>query len=215
MRGRTSTDGRSLSCSLLSFQEFVCTALPPASDSHPLVCNKRHLLCLTLMVQAMGSASNGECIQYFHRVLYWQVDLLTSSSPSGGACMPFLPLPIMPQLLSLTYYTLRSVNTENSLRYGFRKLLREVLLVSHITGAAMGAMLLLTTGSSRSGISSCHAARLQPTSRTTFLELLEPLLCLLMFLSPVSSSLSHLPVCLFGVLQACSLVSKTFLLRLS
>lgn len=96
-------------------------------------CNKRHLLCLTLTVQVMGSASAASTGSFTSR---W------AASPApvqlgGPACLSFL---------SRSCHSCRhrysnafeSVNIEISLRYGFRTLLREVLLFSHITGAAPG-----------------------------------------------------------------------------
>lgn len=150
-------------------------------------CNKRHLLCLTLTVQVMGSASGASTGSFTSR---W------TASPApvqlgGPACLSFL---------FRSYHSCRH-RYSNAFEKREQRDFAEVW-VQNIApwGPAFfphywsshWAMLLLTTGNSRSGISSCFAARLQLTSSARFPEP-SPLPGAL---SPVSSSLSHLPGCL-------------------
>lgn len=134
-----------------------------------------------------------------------------TSSPTpvqlvGPTCLSFL---FRSSLSYCHWYsnTVESVNIEISLRYGFRKLLREILLFSHITGSCCCWQLATAAQGLAAAILQGCSWPPAPGSWSC-----APLLCLLLFpcvLLPLSV------VYLFVVFQAHSLVSKTFLLWLS
>lgn len=194
MWGGSSADGCSLAFSLLPFQVFCLYCFTHCPGFSPS-CNKRHLLCLTLTVQVMGSASAASTGSFTSR---W------AASPApvqlgGPACLSFL-FRSCHSCRHRYSNAFESVNIEISLRYGFRSLLREVLLFSHITGAAPGPSCCWQLGTAAQGLA---AASLQDCSWPPAPGSWSPLLCLGLFLLCPLPFLICLALCSLSCLLSC------------